>query len=263
MGGSPHRAEFLVKDNSIDCNGITVTVHDASDGWLLSSPITTIFSKMHLSRPRKLSSSPDSDGCLSPSTLDRLTKACQATSKELQNRLSISSDSSDPGMMYDPFASSGSDTSFEDSLTRSPSEADLAALQVENETWNLYWTPAEASTLPLRSDAHLSPLRQTNNLSPCNRNFASSNLSAFSSPEGSLNLRRVPRQPNRSSPPSVLSASTYLPLPNCTSNTPCPSTAATFLPSPQLDHPRTEPQHVQHKSWPTRTTSTIPAASSR
>jgi hypothetical protein len=148
MGGSPRRAEFLVSKSSIDCNCITVPARDAPDGWLLSTPVTTIFSKMHLSRPRQVSSSPESDGYLSPSTLVRLTKACQATSKELQNRLSISSDSSDPGMMYDPFNSSGSDTSFEDHLTPSPSEADIAALQTENETWDLYWTPVNESPLP-------------------------------------------------------------------------------------------------------------------
>lgn len=264
MGRCSLRAEFLVNDSSIDCNGITLPARDALEGWLLSSPVTRTFSTMHLSRPRQVSSSPaDYDGYLSPNTLNRLTKACQATSRKLQHRLSISSDSSDPGMMYDPFSSSGSDTSFEEPLSRNHSKADLASLREENETWDLYWTPIKESPLQLCVDAYMSPLGREPNLSPCNRNFASSNLSSFNTPDSPRplkrsNSRRAPRRMNQSSPSSLSPhpRATYSPFPTCTATVPEP----TSCPDPSLEsdsHP-TDPQHTQHKSWPTRTTSNLP-----
>jgi hypothetical protein len=253
MGSSPLRPEFLVNDTSIDCNCITVSVRDTWDGWLLSSPVTTIVSKMQLSPPHQASSSPEiDDGYLSSSTLDELTKACQATSKTLHNRLSISSYSSDPGMMFDPFNSSSSDTSFEDSLPQNPSEADLAALQTENETWDLYWTPIKESSLP-----------QDPILSPWDRNFASSNLSSLNIPENNRNLkrrlevRRAPRRLNHSSPPGLPLLYTYSAFPNCTLGTPSTANTSRLHSDPQSNNHPTDPQHALHNSWPTPAAPTV------
>lgn len=58
--GSPIRTRFVAQDSSIDRVRITVLLRDdATSGWLLSSPCTTTFSKMHLNKPRQDPLNPD------------------------------------------------------------------------------------------------------------------------------------------------------------------------------------------------------------
>jgi hypothetical protein len=197
MGGTRLHAEFPAEDSFIDRNGITVGLRDASNGWLLSSPLTTTFSKMQLSRPRQSSQSPCYHRSMSRSGLDKLTAACRISSRELQARLSISSDSSDSGMMedaYESFGLSDSDISFEDNDLYNGS---IYGIPTEEELWRSYWTPEKYHD---ESKTQSPPWGEACNLSSCNRTFASFNLPGLDISEHPSNLRRsdAVRTPQRS-----------------------------------------------------------------
>jgi hypothetical protein len=187
MGGTPLHAEFPAEDSFIDRDGITVRLRDASNGWLLSPPLTTTFSKMQLSRPRQSPQSPCYHRSMSRSDLDKLAAACRISSRELQARLSISSDSSDPGMMEDTCDACGlsdSDISFEDNFLYN---ASTFGIPTEEELWRSYWTPEKYHD---ESTTQSPPWSQACNLSSCNRNFAFSNLPGLDISDSPSNLRR-------------------------------------------------------------------------
>jgi hypothetical protein len=134
---------------------------------------------------------------MSRSDLDKLTAACRISSRELQARLSISSDSSDPGMMedaYDACGLSDSDISFEDNGLYN---ASTFGVPTEEEVWGYYWTPEKYHD---ESTTQLPPWDQACNLSSRNRNFASSNLQGLDISDSPSNLHRsdAVRTPQRS-----------------------------------------------------------------
>jgi hypothetical protein len=134
---------------------------------------------------------------MSGSDLDKLMAACRISSRELQARLSISSDSSDTGMMedaYESFGLSDSDISFEDNDLYNGS---IYGVPTEEELWRSYWTPEKYHD---ESTTQSPPWGEACNLSSCNRNFASSNLPSLDISESPSNLRRsdVVRAPQRS-----------------------------------------------------------------
>jgi len=134
---------------------------------------------------------------MSRSDLDKLTAACRVSSRELQARLSILSDSSDPGMMedaYDQFGFSDSDISFEDNGLYN---ASAYGVPTEEELWRSYWAPEKYHD---ESTTQSPPWGEACNLSSCNQNFASSNHPGLDISESPSNLRRsdAVRTPQRS-----------------------------------------------------------------
>ncbi|KAF8855019.1 hypothetical protein BDZ45DRAFT_676521 [Acephala macrosclerotiorum] len=155
--GSSIRTKFFDEEYSIDKEDTIVLVRDdATSGWLLSSPSTTTFSTMRLSKAQQGSMDPYFHSPGSMKEFERRTVACRQTSKELQHRCSMSSDSSDPGLTNNHYASSPSPnsiTSFEDPYNCNPSAVDLAAEKI----WMQFFTdqsPIKVSLLesPLYHD---------------------------------------------------------------------------------------------------------------
>jgi hypothetical protein len=141
--------------------------HEASS--MFSS--TTTYSKMYLSdSPINKNSPADSSDKMKT---EGLASACCSTSMELQYRLSIVSDLSNPGL-DDPFASSASDDSSKDHDDGSDGEAlEHAAAQL----WDSWWSPVKQSLDFDQVTPRSTHGKLTQSLSPINRNFASANLS--------------------------------------------------------------------------------------
>ncbi|KAG9230989.1 hypothetical protein BJ875DRAFT_444486 [Amylocarpus encephaloides] len=172
----PH-VEFLKEVSSIDSQQdmITMSPHQDHAGKSSQSSLILISSKMcHDSSTMKRIPFPKH---IDSKKMDRVALACRSTSKELQHRLSISSDgSTNPSMTDDPFASSTSEISNEDH-----DDYDKAAAEL----WDEWWAPVK-DTLKLRSSFYQMKsgtrsahhLRtQNDTLSPYNRNFGVSSLS--------------------------------------------------------------------------------------
>ncbi|EPE25153.1 hypothetical protein GLAREA_11734 [Glarea lozoyensis ATCC 20868] len=207
---------------------------------------TATYCKMQLSDSSKATTLP-----LDPtdkSKTERLALACRSTSKELQQRLSIASDTSDPGL-DDPFASSTSDSSSEDHDDDSEGEA---LEQAAAHLWDSWWSPAKQN-LEMRQSFYQVTPRSTVNitpepLSPCNRNFASENLSDLTLSNEPLSklhrssaIRNAKHQSRSQTPPTRQSQHAYTTFP--TQPPPVP-------PKPQNYRP-----HGRYKSWPTRSSS--------
>lgn len=230
------QTKFFDEEYSIDKEKITVLVRDdATSGWLLSSPSTTTFSTMHLSKPRQDSMDQYFHSPGSMKEFERRTIACRQTSKELQHRCSTSSNSSDPGLTDDHCASSPSPnsiTSFEDPYNCNPSAVDLAAEKI----WMQFFTdqsPIKVSLLesPLYHDfppALFSYAPSEVHLSP--RNHSPINPDTFSPYPGDLHQSDAVRSSrDRSKTIHIVR--------------PQPSyTAFPIAPSP----------HPLHQSWPQR-----------
>ncbi|EHL01384.1 hypothetical protein M7I_2718 [Glarea lozoyensis 74030] len=101
------------------------------------------------------------------SKTERLALACRSTSKELQQRLSIASDTSDPGL-DDPFASSTSDSSSEDHDDDSEGEA---LEQAAAHLWDSWWSPAKQN-LEMRQSFYQVTPRSTMSRPPLQRTRA-------------------------------------------------------------------------------------------
>jgi hypothetical protein len=222
---------------------ITMPPHEET--LLFSS--TATYSKMHLSDSPKARTLPlyTTD----KNKAERPALACRSTSKELQQRLLIVSDTSDPGL-DDPFASSASDSSSEDHDDDSEGEA---LEQAAAHLWDSWWSPARQN-LEMRQSFYQVTPRSTVNimpepLSPYNRNFATENLSDLTLSNEPLSklhrssaIRNAKHQSRSQTPPSTRQSqhayTTFPPQPP-----PVP-------PKPQNYRP-----HGRYKSWPTRSSS--------
>jgi len=114
---------------SKDTAMLSCSPEDASRGWLISTS-TVVVSKMTLDKSPLLDLSPFSDITFGTSKKRDQVTACQNSSKQLQSRLSISSNMSVPGLVEDNLGCSDSDTSFEDYDYHSTA----------NELWDSFWT---------------------------------------------------------------------------------------------------------------------------
>ncbi|KAH6677706.1 hypothetical protein B0J14DRAFT_560487 [Halenospora varia] len=300
MKSSPLRTEFFAENSSIDNGDHMITTFPRGDAcnWHSSSSFTALSPKMRSCKSHAELSTTSAYGSLNQSKIEKLTLACRSSSKELQRSLSISSDSSVPEMMEDHpgLSTSESEISLEDFF-----RAD--SLDTEAALWNFWFSPEQQdlslgspfledstahspSILPTLSPTrnYLPPIRsplhlQDSNLSPYNRNFASTNLfSLHISPESSnvtpqsganhqdSEAIRTPRQtPQHLSIP--LPTSTYSPFPPCNTTTTSPPPNRP-LPNPlqSYQHPASElrpkPQeHATHISsqdgWPPRVESRL------
>jgi hypothetical protein len=183
--------------------------------------------------------------------IQRLASACRSTSKELQHRLSIVSDMSNPGL-DDPFASSASNDSSEDHDDGSDGEA------LEHATahlWDSWWSPAKQNLEMRNSLNQVTPLSPhctpSEPLSPYNRNFALDNLSDLTLSKEPLsklhrssavrNARHQRRSQTNLHPHQHASVYTAFP----TQPPPVPLKPQDYRCSP----------HGRYNSWPTRSSS--------
>lgn len=136
MKVSPLCPEFLARP-SIDKDPAIEPCRE-SCGWLLSSPLTTIFSKVHLTNPLRPQDS-DTGPKMSGNNLDHPTVACQVSFNEIPTRLSLLSNSSDESdfWMTDNLLADYEDDTF---LGNSHSSYSSSNTQLEDEEkiWCLY-----------------------------------------------------------------------------------------------------------------------------
>lgn len=219
MRGPAPQPEFFATE-SIDSGNDKIAglpPADASEGWLLSSSSTTVISKTYLGKQRTMAISPIRRPLL-PKKSERLAlKACRSTSKDLQEKLSLSpSEMNNPGLIDDPFCSSASDS---DSSNEEFNEYTSSS----TELWDLYFSEEEKSSYqrsPLyQVDAPKSSqlCLQADTISPANNNLIS--------PLRRSDAQRTPRR----------------------------ATQGTYSAFPSLSTPRTSTtSHPKYASWPAR-----------
>ncbi|KAL2065746.1 hypothetical protein VTL71DRAFT_3416 [Oculimacula yallundae] len=107
----PLRREFFTQ-SPIDKDNITVVPHRESYGWLLSSPLTAIFSRMHLSSPLRAQNIKKANSMAVQEVAYR-SASCQVSSDGFSDHYSVSSYSSesDSWLMEDMFEDSQGSTS--------------------------------------------------------------------------------------------------------------------------------------------------------
>jgi len=212
------------------CNG-------AQDGWPVTSEFITSFPHMHLNNPRTFRNRQFPHHLQDTTSFESLKLACQVSTRELQHCISTVSSTTELGIMEDPFASSGSDTDYEEQRSCNTTSSRGAVLDAEEEQiWCSYFksdalhhlqepkTPASRPPPPCRS--------QDQNLSPFNRNFGSSNLIELQNSD----LDHLKRDNRTKNPLNLLPPATYSPFPP-----PIPISQQSSA--------------SQHKSWPPRNTS--------
>lgn len=145
MKVSPLRTEFFAQ-SSIDKDNITVAPRE-SCGWLLSAPLTAIFSRMHLSsQPRSHQFS--KNDAMSKQDVDFRTVPGQVSSEDFLDHGSLSSytsEESDSWVMEDMFESSHFDRSF--NSNHSSYGSSLSQLDDEEQIWRL-WDANEDKVSP-------------------------------------------------------------------------------------------------------------------
>ncbi|PVH74042.1 hypothetical protein DL98DRAFT_519527 [Cadophora sp. DSE1049] len=145
MKVSPLRTEFFAQ-SSIDKDNITVPPRE-SCGWLLSSSLTAIFSRMHLSsQPRSQQFS--EDDAMAKRDVEIRTVACQVSSEDFQDHGSLSSYTSgdtDSCVMEDMFESFQFDPSYNNN--HSSYGSSISQLDDEEQIWRL-WDANEDKVSP-------------------------------------------------------------------------------------------------------------------
>ena len=195
----------------------------ASEGWLLSSPSTTIISRRKLATFQSNTSSKNAMSSPSHFAKD-------------QNRLSDGSETSTPGMT-EGSSGSESDVSLDDDhLQAEQARDELWDSYFENrktyQRFNTYNGPPSRSTTPRNDRSKTAPVRRHSPPSHLSRHPSSPPRNKFKrSPLASPLLR-----------PEYTSPATYSPFPP-TSSTTTTSTSPRHSPLPL---------HVPHKSWPLR-----------
>lgn len=215
------------------CNG-------AQDGWPVASQLITSYPSMHLNNPRNFRKRQYPHHLQDTTNFESLKIACQVSTRELQHCISASSSTTELGIMEDPFASSGSDTDYEELRSLNTMSSSGTVLDAEEEQiWCSYFkSDALHHSNKPNNPATRPPYRsQDQNISLYNRNFGSSDL-----PGLELLAVNHPKQNIRANKPlSILPPTTYSPFPP-----PIPI-------SQQSVHSGSSAS--QHKSWPPRNTS--------
>jgi hypothetical protein len=239
---------------------ITVDAPDCY-GWLLSPPSTTVFSKMHLTTPRR-HQIPRSH---SSHSLQRDKKLAATRATPTQSHHLFTLPGSQDDAMDEYSESSLSDTSFEDEhiyplyctdtrISEGSKCKDLVALDAESERiWALFWSsPKDESPLQAATHQYLAENTRT---STDDRLFLPSLISDLGVTEYPTTLHRSDAILSSTRVRTPLASHKFRP----TTQTflpagPAPSKPLPPPPPPPKDNQEAKSTHSQHNSWPTHNT---------